>query len=877
MSQPLLRRWRPLLQRDRVERELDAELRFHLEMEIEQQVRRGASEGDARRSVLRAFGGVEQIKEQCRDSWSGRMLEILAQDVRYALRGLRRSPGFALLVVLTLGLGIGANTAVFSVLNGVLLRPLPFAGGDRLVRVRQAAPGAGLGAVDFSVPELADLRRESRTVAAFAEYHHMWFNLIAPRPERVRVAVVSAPFFEMLGVKPLHGRTFVAADEGHDAAAVLVLSHAYWRRSFAADPAVVGRVVEMNDRPHTIVGVLPKVPGYPDENDAYVTASACPFRSSPATVGSRARRGYAALARLADGVTPSDAGRELSAIHRRMVEAHPESYPRDWDLQLSVVPLDEELTRNFRPTLVLLLWTVGLVLVIACANVANLTLSRHLRRERELAVRSALGAAKGRLARQLMTESLVLAVAGGLVGVLVAVFSMDALVAFARPYTPRADDITIDVTVLAFAFGISILSGVAFGAVPVLSRRLGLTAFARTETGPHAGAGAERVRSTLVVAQVAMAMAVLVCAGLMLRTVAQLQRVDPGIRTAGVASYWLWLDWKRYDSAGAIADFYTRVLDRTAALPGVRSAALAGSFPLNPQEPATASILVEGGRRAALRWADMRTVSAAYFRTMGVPILAGRAFRDAADERDQVAIVSETMARHYWGDEPAVGRRFSQDGGSTWLEVVGVAGDVRQWLSSAVTVEFYRPYHQLPMLAASLLVRSDRDVADLQADVERAVAAIDPRQPVSDPQALPALRDEGLFPWRLLASLLTMFAALALAIAGTGIGGVLAYSVGQRRHEFGVRMALGASHSRVLRMVMRQGLWLIALGLGLGVGASLAITRLMSRVLFEVEPSDPATFAAVAAVLAAVAAIASYLPARHATTIDPLSALRLDG
>ena len=450
----IFKRLRSLVRKEQMERQLDTELQFHIDMQTNEYVRRGMSREEARRAAIRSFGSVDQVKDGVRDTWLVRMVETILQDVRYGARTLRKNPGFTLVIVFTMALGIGANTAIFSVVNGVLLKPLPYERGDELVIVRQPQTRADVQDIGFSPKEMDDYRAQANTLAGLVEFHSMWFILLGrPEPERVQTGVVSANFFDVLGVKPILGRRFRSEDEKHGAPAVLVLSYPYWQRSFGGDANIVGQTFRMNDRPHTVVGILPPIPQFPAEMDVYMPTTACPFRSNPRAVENRQFRLMSAFARTKSGVTPEQATADLTVVSNRLQKTYPDVYPAANGFGITVSPLREELTQDFRPTLVVLLATAGFVLLIVCASVANLLVARLVRRSRELAVRSALGAGRIRLLRQLLTESTMLAAAGGTVGLLLAVLGLDLLVAFAERFTPRAAEITIDTRVLLFTLG----------------------------------------------------------------------------------------------------------------------------------------------------------------------------------------------------------------------------------------------------------------------------------------------------------------------------------------------------------------------------------------------------------------------------------------
>jgi predicted permease len=878
---------RSLFSRGRMESDLDEELRFHLEREIEKNLRRGMSAEEARTEALRLFGGVEKTKDEVREADRAVLLETVLQDIRYGARSLRKNPGYAVAAILTLALGIGANTAIFSVVHGVLLQSLPYGGGDRLVRLRADAPGAGIEDGAFSPLDVADIAAQSHSLSAVAEYHSMWFVLLGRKePERVQTGVVSDRFFDLLGVRPILGRTFLPGEDKKGAVAVLVLSYNYWKRSFGGDPSVVGRVFEMNDRPHTVVGVLPPIPGYPDDNDVYMPVHACPFRSADRTENDRSAGMLNVFGRLKPGVSLAAARKDLDAIAAHWVHDYPKDYPTAIGLKLGPVPLTDELTRSARPTFLVLLATVGLVLLLACANVANLTLARLIRREKEMALRSALGAGRGRLTRQLLTESVLLALLGGGLGLVLAWGVHGLLVHFAARFTPRAGEIAIDGPVLLFTLGVSIATGVAFGLLPSFSPRKSLTvALQQGGDRSSASAGRQRLRNLLIVGQVAISFVLLIGAGLMLRTLWKLKQIDPGFRTESVLTSRLDLNFSRYTNADERRTFHDRLLDRLATEPGVVSVALAGTFPLNDGGgPSNGRFRLEGAPPAsdlAMPRADFQRVSPDYFRTIGVPLLQGRPFaRTDRPETPLVAIVNRAFVHHFYDDKDPIGKRIQvpngPPGGETpWTEIVGVVGDVRQYgLSNPPTEQIYLPIAQYPGLGTKCLVRTSADPLLMEGTVTAAVHAIGPEQPVDHFQTLEQVREGTLDSPRLTAMLLVLFAILAVAITATGIAGVISFSVGQRIQEFGIRMALGAAPRAVLRMVLRQALALVVAGLALGLVAALALARLMSGLLYDIAPTDPATYFAVALVLFGAAFIASFVPARRATTVDPMIALR---
>jgi predicted permease len=875
---------RALLHKDKVEHDMDRELHFHLEMEIEENVRRGMSLTEARRQALVRFGGVEKFKEECRDVRGAPLIESLLQDVRYGARILFRNPGFTLVAVLTLGLGIGANTAIFSVIYGVLMRPLPYKDGNQLVIVQQQAPLAHVLNVPFSVKEVQDYREQSQTLDAVVEHHSMSFTLLGGQePQRVQTGVVSANFFDVLGVKPLLGRTFVDADDEHGSDAVIVLSYQYWRQSHGGDPGIVGRTFQMNNRPHTVIGVLPPIPQYPNEQDVYMPTSHCPTRSSEQFMSNRNARMMSVFGRLKPGIPVAQAQADLSTLASNLQKQYPDSYPANRGYAASVVPLQEELTRRAKPTFLILLGTAGLVLLIACANVANLTLARLMRREREMAIRAALGAGRGRLIRQLLTESVLLSFAGGVLGLVLAAGGLQLLVSFAARFTTRASEIRIDGFVLLFTLLVSVATGLIFGLMPAFSSDKNLTG-ALKEGGGRSSAGLkrQRVRNLLIVAQVSVSFILLIWAGLMLRSLIKLQHVNPGFDPERVLAMRISLNWSKYNGNVETLAVLLRTLEKARSEPGVLSAALGSTFPLNQlgitNGPFNRGFQIEGRPipdGELLPQADFRTASTDYFETVRQPLVRGRTFSEGdKDKAPLVAVINQATARHRWGDEDPIGRRVSFDRGQTWLTVVGLVGDVRQYgLDREPPDEIYVPLPQAGF-AGNLLVRTAADPMSIAKLMREAVYEVDSDTAVDRVQTLEQVRSDAVASPRLTAILLAMFAGLALVITAAGIAGVMALSVNQRTHELGVRLALGATPGKVLRMVMRQGMSFVLIGLSVGLGGALLLGRLMSSLLFAVEPTDPITFLAVAFVLIAVAAAACFVPARRVTSIDPMLALR---
>jgi putative ABC transport system permease protein len=681
--------FRFLFRRGRFEGELAAELREHYERQAEQNMARGMSRTEAVRQAAILVGGAEQLKDDCRDARLGRWIETLLQDVRYGLRVLARNPGFSLAAILTLALGIGANTAIFSLVYGVLLRPLPYLHGEQLVVLHQDASKANVLDFPFSVKELSDYSSRNHTLQGVAEHHTMNFLLIGKdTAERVETAVVSANFFDVLGVKPLLGRTFVAADEAPGGPAVLILSYQYWQTHQSGDPHIVGKVFQMNNRPHSVIGVLPPIPQYPVESDVYMPTSQCPMRSSAKFIANRNGRMMNAFGRLKPGVNLAQARADLAVIGANMAKAYPGIYLAADGYRIRADGLRDDLTERARTMFLVLLGVVGFVLLAACANVANLFLARLLKLERELAVRSALGAGKARLMRQLLTESVLLAVGGGLAGVALAPLALRVLTGFAGRFTTRAAEVRMDAPVLLFTFLVSVGTGIVFGLAPVLTTRGWLgTAFQQAAARGTASRGRSRLRSALVVAQVAFSVILLAAAGLMIRSFVKMQQVQPGFVPDRLVTMRISPGMPPYTlkTARLLVD---RVLDRIKTVPGVESAAMATTFPFNPaglaSGPSHVQYIVDGRPRGSGEptvTSDIRVLTAGYFETIRQPIVKGRSFsqQDCEATSPGVVIINQTLARNQFSGEDPIGKRVSFDGGKHWAEIVGIAGDVREY------------------------------------------------------------------------------------------------------------------------------------------------------------------------------------------------------
>ena len=807
------------------------------------------------------------------------MLDLL-RDIRFAVRTLSRTPAFTWLSILTMALGIGASTAVFSMVNGTLLQRLPYAADRRLVHLTQ--PGTNAPDAGFSVLEVNDYRTRISSFAAVSEYHSMPFQIYGyGEPQRVQTGVVSDNFFSMLGVKPLLGRLFLPGEEAVGAPNVLVLSHRYWRQQFGGDPRIVGTKFTMNDRIATVIGVLPPLPAYPDDNDIWMPAGACPFRSNPRALANRQARLLTAFAVLAPGKSLTRANSELQPVMWSLHAEYPESYRAAAKLGLETVPLRDELTRSARPLFLTLLASALFVLVIATANFANLTLSRQLRRGHELALRTALGAGRGRLFRQLATESLVITTTGGAIGVGLAYAGLGLLRSFASTVSPRAGEIGINASVLLFALAASTTVGLVAALVPLLKRADRplvdeLRAGATTTTAAH---GYGRARSALVALQVAVAFVILTGAGLLVRSLVKLQQADGGYDARNVLTARVDLNWSKYTTPAISLDFGERLMTRLASQPGVASVALSSDFPLNNGQPSTIPFQIRSHEvtdNSPAPQSDVTVVSPDYFRTIGVPLVRGRAFTMAdRDTANRVAVVSRRLAATYWTNRDPVGDQISLNNGGRWFTIVGVVGDVRQnGPANNVTDEIYLPYLTNPSRDLRVLVRSAGAPGALATPLRNAVRELDDKQPVVQVQTLDELRDTRLAEPRVTTALLFAFALVALVITAGGLAGVVGYSVTQRVAEIGIRVALGADAAQVLWLVLRAGILVISVGLAIGGVAALGATRLISGLLFTVTATDPLTYAGVALALLGIGIVACFVPARRAMSIDPVQALR---
>jgi putative ABC transport system permease protein len=877
-------KFRGLFGRGRQARELREEFCAHVAMEEQENLESGMSPEEAHQAALRRFGNVTLAQERSREMWGWNSLESLGQDVRYALRQLRRSPGFTAVVVLTLALGIGANTAIFSVVNAVMLRPLPFQDPGRLVRV--VSVRLRDKAVDnASYPDFLDWRSQNHVFERMAAFHTEGFTLTGRGDAaHLQGSIVSAEAFSLLGVKPLLGRTFLPAEDkpgtanGADA---VILSHRLWRERFGAEPGVVGQTIELDNQSATIVGVMREGFQFPIRTghvDLWATIARDSENGERSMAAQRGAHYLDVIARLKPKVTIAQAEAEMNTIISGLNKQYPENAPRG----ARIVPELDQMVGDVRPALLVLLGAVGCVLLIACANVANLLLARATSRQREMAIRAALGAGKGRMICQVLSESLVLALAGGLLGILLALWATDFLVRLIPEDIPRLSTIHLDSHVLVFTIALSLVTGLLFGMAPAWQVSTSGLSESLKEGGRGATEGTHRhrVRSTLVVTEVALAAMLLVGAGLLIRSLVRLERVDPGFNSHQVLTFKVELADSRY----SVVDAFRQIITRLNQLPGVRSASALYPFTLNGDEVDTTldiegRSLAEASRpRTAYTW-----VEPGFFRTLGIPVLSGRDFTARDDlKATPVIIINQTLARRFFPNENPIGKRISTGIGNGYKqppmrEIIGVVGDVKQeGLGADVAPAAYVSVAQSPFDVLTFVVRTEVDPESVVAAARNEVTAVDKDLPIFEVKTLDQHVSESVAQPHFNTLLLGIFAGMALALAAVGLYGVIAYSVVQRTHEFGVRMALGAERQDVLRMVVGRGMMLTLAGVGIGLAGALALTRFLESLLFGIRPNDAPTFAGVFLVMLTVALLASYVPARRATKVDPLVALRYE-
>lgn len=882
-----------IVSRRRIAGELSDEIQAHLDERIEELISAGMSRADASFAARREFGNVTRTKETSSEVWRWTHFEDLMQDVRFGARMLRKSPGFTAIAILTLALGIGASTTVFSLVNSILLNPLPYPHAEQIVLPwRITPPGVDLGFAEFPWDRTGYLlfAKETQTFQDTAAMEAQTFNLTGSGdPVRLNGVTVSAGFFPTLGVAPQVGRTFTSDEDqlGHEREAVL--SDALWRQQFGADPGIAGRSIDLDGLSYAVIGVMPpgfafprseEMPGnfeFPHTPQLWVPIAlptGPPKRGEPSEL--------AVIGRLKPGVSVAQAQAEMNIFTKRQEALIPAA--KGW-FNTRVTPLSRQVTGDTRRPLLLILGAVGVVLLIACSNVASLLLTRSLGRRKEFTVRAALGAGKGRLVRQLFTESLLLALAAGVLGIAFA----EAGVRFVRVMgprdLPRLAEVSPDMRMFVFALGVALLTGILFGIAPAFGAAREDVAGTLRETGQRSGGSvaAPRIRSILVVCEMALALVLVIAAGLLVRTFYQILGVDAGFTAERALTFDISLSSVKYSDPDRILTFYDKTLAQLRTIPQVRSAGISEAIPLRRPPEGTALRVPEFvvGPSKQRPFGDYTFISPGYFGALGTPILRGRDFLDSdTGDSTLVAIVNSTMAKRFWPGQDPIGKQVGVPIRPTNMTVVGVVPDFRhKSLRENAEPEIFVPYTQKPwpsMLALQVAVRTTGDPGAAVSYVREAIRAVDPGVPISNVMTMSAAVDDSMSQSRFSMLLLGSFGALALLMASIGMYGVISYAVAQRTREIAIRMALGAERKSVFTMVLAQGARLAALGITIGVAVALIATRLMERFLFGVRPADPLTFGAVITLLVAIALLASYVPARRATRVDPMVALRTE-
>jgi putative ABC transport system permease protein len=877
MLSRMTRLWRNFFAKRRNDRDLDDEVHSYVDLLAEEKMREGMRPDEARRTARIELGGVEQVKEDVREVRAGAWLDIVFQDIRYGARMLRKNPGFTAVAILTLALGIGANTAIFSVVSAVLLRPLPYANPQQLIVLRETTQSVGPHSPSY--PDFLDWRKQSRTFSQMAAINNREFNLSGvAQPENISGYAVSANCLSMLGVRPFLGRDFLPSEDAPGSAPVVLLSYALWQSHLGADPSPVGKNITLDGRSFTIIGVLP-----PNIRLLEKTDILAPIGVWAGDMTDRGDRGdMDAVGRLVSGASISQAQAEMDTIAANLRKEYPAT---NSGVGISMASLRDELVGDSRPPILVLFGAVVFVLLIACVNVANLFLVRGAARAREIAVRQACGASRQRLVRQMLTESFLLAFLGGGLGILVGALGIEGLRQLISAEMLQGAIIGMDRSVLLFSGAMVVFVAIAFGLVPAWQASQPHVQETLKDGGRSSTASAaqHRLRGLLVMAETALALVLLVGAGLMMKSMYRLLQVDPGFRPERVLTMEINLRTAQYSKPEASRNFWRQVLDKVRDLPGVDAAALGTVLPLSGDHN-RADITIEAlptPDPGKFPHPDFHMVSPSYIDALSIPLLRGRNFTDAdTDTAPQVALINATMARRFWPNEDATGKRFHwghPGSKEPWIEIIGVVGDTKLYgLANPSRLELYMPLQQSRSSDMFLVLRSAIDPASLTPAVRDAVASIDKDQPVFSVNTMKQLVDASVATRHITLVLLGLFSGLALLLAAIGIYGVISYSVQQRTHEIGIRMALGAQRRDVLRLVVGQGVRLAALGIAIGIAAAFGLTRLMASLLFGVGAYDPVAFMAAALLLLLVAIAACYIPARRAIAVDPMVALRYE-
>jgi len=806
-------------------------------------------------------------------------MESVFSDIRYAIRNLIHRPGFTAIAVITLALGIGANSAIFSAIQALLLKPLPIPDQDRVVAIWDKDPSRGVEHNEVAFANYLDWRAQNHSFDHLALERWWSTNLTGgDTPERIQGFLVTTNFFDLLRIKPVKGRTFIEGENEPGKDRVAVIAYSLWQRRFGGDPNIVNRTINTNNIPRTVIGVLPEGFNYPKGAEIYA-----PIAMTPELIKSRGSHSYYVIGRLKDGVTLPSAQADIDTITGRLATQYPDT---NVGLGATVYSIVADTTRIYSTAMWIMMAAVGFVLLIACANVANLMLARATGRQKEIALRAALGASRWRIVRQLLVECMIIAVLGGAVGIVVAVWGIDLLRAAnpgeAAKYADGWKNFGINYQVLAFTFGISLLSGFVFGLAPAWQVSKPNVNDALKEGGRQGGGGSHRLRNLLVVSEIALSLMLLIGAGLFIRSFAALLKSDPGFNPEGVLTANLNLPVAKYKDEPQRAAFYTDLVQRVKTLPGVQSAAVVNYIPLGGSNSSD-HFLVEGApepKAGQENGGRYRVCTPDYFQTMGISVLKGRGFSDQDKAGSlPVVVVNETLARKYWPAGDALGKRIRFYGPlerAPWMEIVGIIQDVKHELNIPVTPEYYLPHSQDSWNAMVLVARTRVDPGSMAAPIRQQVLAIDKDQPVFDIKTMQEVRALSISVYSIGSVTMTIFAIVALLLAAVGIYGVMAFAVSQRTQEIGIRMALGARALDVLKLVLRNGMFLAVIGAAIGLAGAFAITRFMSSLLFGVSPTDLVTFASVTVGLLLIALLACYLPARRATKVDPLVALRYE-